>query len=672
MYVSKNRLGSLAVGAAIVGMSAISTPALAGSFDLFGIETNYKLTLGYGLSVRAENPAKPLFDGPISQQQVEFDPVLAASSPQSLGLRRLDKTGLPFSANFDDGSRDFQNVGSVINNRASAYGELHIALDDLGIGKVGVVASGAAHYDRAYFTDNEHDNKDSVNRAEQFCTETDCPNDGVIVGPINQWTHDAEKVGGKRGRLLEAYIYGDWNLTDSIALNLRAGRHLAAWGESLFFPGIVSAQGPFDATKAFIPGAEVKEILLPVNQVSMQLALNRDLTVLGFRQFEFGETEIFPQGDYFSPADLVGPGATFGYGSINPVHEQHCTTGPELALFVTGAGQVPDGNTQMCDVGAQMTDKPEYIMTFRTKDNIPSDNFPWGVGLKYQLMSNLSVGAYHINYSNHNPNVALNMGYAYVGKLEGQVVTTEQFGNLEVPTSFTVGYADNIKMDALSFSTVFWVFNVAGEVIRRQNVDTSLEAVISGETVPWGTRGDSTTAQMSLLYVNNPDFLMYDEVIVVAEFGYTQIDRVDPQQNRNNVCFTGTDPSDCDETQPAENKYQQFGHELFYDRASAAMQVLTLPKGRNVFPGWDIGTPISFAWLFKGTPSTAGAFGALYGEGDMRASVGVTAQYLQNLEFAVNYNAFFGDAAGLIRNSNLAINPYTDKDYVSLSVKYNL
>lgn len=667
---TKNNGGWTAGIAVLAGLMAASPAALAGSFDLFGVTADYKLTLGYGLNVRAENPAQPLVDGPISQMQVEFSAIDFASSPSSLGLRKLDKTGLPFSANFDDGSRDFAKVGSVINNRASAYGETHIRLKQLGLGNVGIVASGAAHYDQVYFDDNEHDNKDSVNRAEQFCTSTDCPNNGVIVGPINKWTNDAEKIGGKRGRLLEAYIYGDWYLTDSIALNLRAGRHLAAWGESLFFPGIVSAQGPFDATKAFIPGAEVKEILLPVNQVSMQLALNRDLTLLAYKQFEFGETEIFPQGDYFSPADLVGPGSTFGYGSINPVHDQHCTSGTaELSVrnSDTGADAPPDA---LCDVGAQMTEKPEYIMTFRTPDDIPDPDGLWGVGVKYQLLSNLSVGAYHINYANHNPNVALNMGYAYVGKLQGQDITTENFGNLQVPTSYTIGYADRIKMDAVSFSTVVWVFNVAGEFIRRQNVDTSLEAVISGETVPWGTRGDSTTAQLSLLYVNNPDFLMYDEVIVVGEFGYTQIDRVDPQQNRNNVCFTGTDQSDCSES--GSPHYQQSGSALFYDRASAATQFLVLPKGRNVFPGWDIGTPISFAWLFKGTPSTAGAFGALYGEGDMRASVGVTAQYLQNMEFALNYNAFLGDAAGLIRNSNLAINPYTDKDYLSFSVKYNL
>ncbi len=672
MYVSKNRLGSMAVGAAIVGLSAVSTPALAGSVDLFGIETNFKLTLGYAASMRTEDPAKFLSDGPIDQQQVRYSATLAAQNPDSLGIQSLTHTGLPLSTNFDDGSRDFKK-GALIGNRASAYGELHIGLKQLGIGNVGLVGSGAAHYDRVFFTPNDHTNTKTVNRADGFDPDT-----GERFGPINEWTREAQEINGKRIRMLEAYVYGDWYLTDSVALNLRAGKHLAAWGESLFFPGIVAAQGPFDATKAFVPGADVKEILLPVNQVSMQLALNRDLTVLAYKQFEYKPTEIFPQGDFFSPADLVGPGATFGYGSINPIHENHCTTGPELAVTETSAGDnsLPDGDMTLCAAGSAFTNRPEYVLITRDPDNLPDPAKQWGVGLKYQLLSNLGVGAYHLNYHNHNPNVALNMGYAFVGNAgSGQPVTTENFGDLQVPTSYTVGYADNIKMNALSFSTVFWVFNVAGEVIRRTNVDTSLEAEISGVKAPWGTRGQTTQAQISLLYVNNPNFLMYDEVIVIGEFGYLQVDKTTPQKNQNNVWFTGTNKYDSEassDVEPPADKFSEFGNELFYDRSSAAMQILVLPKGRNVVPGWDIGTPVSFAWLYKGTPSAAGAFGALYGEGDMRASIGVTAQYLQNMEFSLNYNGFFGNPETLIRNSDLAAHPYTDKDYLSLSVKYNL
>ena len=56
----------------------------------------------------------------------------------------------------------------------------------------------------------------------------------------------------------------------------------------------------------------------------------------------------------------------------------------------------------------------------------------------------------------------------------------------------------------------------------------------------------------------------------------------------------------------------------------------------------------------------------------MRFSVGITLQYLQNLEFATSYNGFLGDANKHIGNSTLKANPYVDHDYLTFTVKYNL
>ena len=105
---------------------------------------------------------------------------------------------------------------------------------------------------------------------------------------------------------------------------------------------------------------------------------------------------------------------------------------------------------------------------------------------------------------------------------------------------------------------------------------------------------------------------------------------------------------------------------------ASAFQFLVLPKIRNAFAGWDLGTPFSFSWLFAGTPSTPGVFGPLYGEGDMRSGLGVDLQYLQNLELTAGYNAFFGNVDKTIGRSILKANPYADHDYAYFNVKYNL
>ena len=677
-------LGQGAAHAAVLARSflgllcaAAAGPVSAGSVDLFGVTSlDYKLTLGYAVATRMEDADPALIEGPVDAMLIDFTPVPTANCPAPPCIGKFGHTGLPIQTNFDDGSRDF-NKGALLNNRVSVYGETQLKLDWIGLGDIGVVASGAAHYDQVFHDTNDHDNPDSVNRMSLQRTNSsqgNRPPGYARVGPIDEWHPDAVDTNGTRYRLLEAYVYGEWYLTDTVALALRGGRHLAAWGESLFFPGIASAQGPFDATKANVPGVEVKEILLPVNQVSMQLALTQDITLLAYNQFEFKPTELFPEGDFFSPADLIGPGSSFGYGSINPLSDAHCA---EPVVTDATTGQVIDPSTQpMCQAGQGFEFEPEYIYTTRTADDIPSSKDQWGVGLKWQVVPDLNLGGYYLHYNNHNPNVGLNMGYAFVGNAQNscggdpmsdscQPVDTSAF-NVRVPTSYTIGYADNIEMRAISFSTVFWVFNIGGEIIQRLNVDTSLEATISGVVAPVGTRGDTTTAQMSFLYVNNPDFLMYDEVVVVTEAAYTTVDRTEPVQNQDGICMSGTSQADCD------SGWTEKGNVLFYDKDSWAFQTLILPKGRNVFSGWDIGTPINIAWLVDGTPSTPGVFGALYGEGDQRLSVGLTAQYVQNLEFAVNYNAFFGDPDKHIGRSMLKANPYADHDYLSLSVKYNL
>src|SRR3546814_1725197 len=94
---------------------------------------------------------------------------------------------------------------------------------------------------------------------------------------------------------------------------------LVAWGESLFLSGVASAQSQADATKAFIPGTEIKDILLPTNQIAFNAAVNNDIPLLGYYKPDFRPNEIFPVGAYFSPTEVAGPGAGFVYGWANPL-----------------------------------------------------------------------------------------------------------------------------------------------------------------------------------------------------------------------------------------------------------------------------------------------------------------------------------------------------------------
>ena len=121
---------------------------------------------------------------------------------------------------------------------------------------------------------------------------------------------DTRKLSGSKARLLDAYVYGDFTVNDDQYLSLKAGRHLVAWGESLFWPNISQGQVPVDATKFNVPGTEAKESYLPVGQLSASLGLTDSLTVTGYYQYKWEKSRLNPVGDYFG-SDYFGPGAQF-------------------------------------------------------------------------------------------------------------------------------------------------------------------------------------------------------------------------------------------------------------------------------------------------------------------------------------------------------------------------
>ncbi|HEX4896497.1 MAG TPA: DUF1302 family protein [Solimonas sp.] len=606
------------------GLMGVAGPASAGSLSLSeNWQAEYKLTLGYGLAMRMQDPHGALINGPV-------DPFQAGVLPNGDQVAGFTHSGLSTTINFDDGNRNFRKH-DLIGNRVSAVYEVQVKTEGMGF-----VYSGSAFYDDVFFRTNANDSPDTINKTE---------------GANDEFSEAAEYYKGQRSRTLEAYAYTNFDLSESVLVNLRFGKHLAAWGESLFFPGITTAQGPNDATKAFVPGAEIKEILLPVNQISLQSSLGYDATLLAYYQLDWKPTEVFPVGDFFSPADVVGPGAEFAYGSANPAYAESC---PGL-FAVPGTGVDLSFICQQDGLGGELINAPRFINVPRGPDIRPDKDGQWGVGLKYSLTPVTSIGAYYLRYHSHNPTVQLNLGFADVGYVPvlGTPVTTELF-NQRVPVTYNIKYFDDIEMNAISWSSTLGVLNVAGEFIRRDGVDVSVQADISGVRSPVFARAETYQANASAIYAGNPDFLFFDEIAVVFEAAYLYVNDVTAPPQEQGVDYVGD------------------GTELFYDEKAWAWQLLMLPKGRNVFPGWDIGTPITLASAQDGYASTAGTFGSLTGEGDRRASFSVTAQYLQNLEFSLGYNWFMGNPAALVKDSPIPANAYADRDYATFTIKYNL
>ncbi|MGH8461293.1 MAG: DUF1302 domain-containing protein [Stenotrophobium sp.] len=665
------RMRGVGLAAAVATGVVLSSTAWAGSYEMMdGTTASYRLTLGYALAMRMKNPDQALINGAVDP----FVPTVAPSNPGVSGSQQVvgfGHTGLSNTDNFDDGDRNFKKY-SLINNRVSAFGEFGLRHDNYGL-----ILSGSAFYDDVYHHKNANTSLpygpgSTVNK----------------TGAPNEFTAATRHYDGQRAQLLEAYVYGDWNIGDEGALDLRLGQQLVAWGESLFFSGIALSQGPADATKAFVPGAEVKDILLPVNQVALRYSINDKITLLGQYKLTFKPTQLFAEGDYFSPSDLIGPGATFGYGSANPA-----TLEPN-----TCTGLLPSPLDQLCGLGAGLgystLGAPAYIYVTRNPDILPSKHGQYGIGLKYNLTPNFNVGLYRLRYSDTNPAVVLTMGYPLIANptqaiyqslpttLTGAVnnvlsslginaanltsvpITTQAINQPE-PVSYALKYYDGIKLTGMSFSTVVGAVNVAGELLYRQGIDMQVQAHIGGVLSPVYTRGNLGQALVSGIYTVNPGFLV-DDVAVVGEAGLVHVTKVDAIQPSFGITPVGN------------------GDSLTADTTSSGFQMLALFGNHNVISGWDLSNQLGYSMMIKGNSAMAGAFGSLTGAGDKRLSVQSTMTYLSNLSFALGYNFFFGNPNARVRGSNteagqmsganspIIQNGYADRDYATFTIKYDL
>ncbi len=587
-------------GALALGIAALAAPAQAGVFSLSdNIDAEYKLTVNYAVSMRLKDPDSRLIDGPVDSG-----------------------TKLPTTINYDDGDRNFK-AGSLVNNRISGLAELNIRSPHYGI-----ALSGDGFYDQVYHHPNDNDSAATINKTEP---------------PPSRFTAAARYYDGQRLRLLDAYAYGNWRIGPHQDIDLRIGRQVVAWGEALFFSGIATAQAPADASKAFVPGIETKDLLLPSNQISLKMGLTDSLTLLGYYKLEYKATELNPVGDYFSTTDVVGPGAEFIYLTPNPLY------GLTIPGLPASLGQLVPGT-------------PQVWTATRGPDLKPSDYGQYGVGLNYQLTTQTSVGAYYLRYSDTSPETVLTPGYQTLiaplnvlpqplqGALQlveagilaptGQqpppvnLPLTSQAIGVQVPVAYNIKYFDGIHMGALSFSTQAFGVSFAGEASYRDGID-----LLVNPASPTATRGKTTQADFSALQVLGPGWF-WDDLNLIGELGYIHINGVDAV---NGVSALSDGPGPM-------------------SKNSWAYSFLATFDWKNVFSGWDITVPVTFQGIAKGTPPP-GTFGALWGEGDQRASGGVNFSYLQRLTLGLTYSAFLG-------TPSLAQHPYADRDYVGFNVKY--
>jgi hypothetical protein len=620
--MSNELRAALAAGLLLMLTGPSGTARAAGELGEFaGTTVEWQFSALYSAAVRTEKPSRAILDAPP-------DPRIPIA----------DFLQFPGGINSDDGDRNFRR-GSLINNRLSLLGELLFRGESYG-----ALVRGDAFYDSVYRGRNDNRSPQTINKRT-----TD----------VDEFSESASYRSGRRARLLDAFAYTDFDIGDDVQASLRVGQQVVAWGESLFFGGLALAQGPADGTRANIPGADVKSILLPVPQVSLKAALGDDWLLLGLYKLDFKPTEANPVGEYFAVTDAVGAGAEFAYGIHNPLYLDSLARADLLSSdlgqalqtigillkapglpLVTPPELLPSLSLPVTGI-APLNASP-YINVKYLGEDRPGATGQWGLGLKYQLTENTDVGLYHLRYHDPLPGPVFTYGFAELAPANGPIpaITTEVI-NLVVPVTYKVKYFDGIHLTAASFSTTFLGANIGGELIWRENAIVLANVQTAFGPIPTPTRARSAQADLNALYIVGPA-LFWDSITLIGDIGYQHIHDHDP--------VYAPDGTRSDE--------------LTYTRDSAAYSFLSFIDRRNVIDGWDAQIPISFSGMAMGHSSLLAGFGALMGRNDRRASIGLNMTRLQQLTVGVSYNIFLGSADYNER-------PLADRDYAALNVRYS-
>jgi hypothetical protein len=198
-------------------------------------------------------------------------------------------------------------------------------------------------------------------------------------------SHDAKDIVGSYTRLLDAFGYWRFNLA-TMPSELRVGRQVIDWGESTFIPGGLNQVDYFDTTALQVPGAELKQALLPDEMAVFNLQMTKNISTQLLYLFDWHEDILEPNGAYFSTNNFAGAG------------------GNQVFL---GFGALSNRGVDFTSLGGSLISNFQAIP--RLPDDTPPNAGQYGIKFKFYLPNfsqGTELGAYFLNYTSRLPVVS--------------------------------------------------------------------------------------------------------------------------------------------------------------------------------------------------------------------------------------------------------------------------
>jgi len=293
---------------------------------------------------------------------------------------------------------------------------------------------------------------------------------GARTGAFDFNSDTVERI-GRDIDLLDAFVYGNFDVGDSQTLSIRLGKQVLSWGESTFIQNGINAINPFDVSALRVPGSELKEALLPVPLADVSFSLNENISLEAFYQFKWDNTEPEASGSFFSTNDAASPGGDhlfIGFG--NYLFKDSPTQGAVAGGNVFPVDIYPDPLLNSWRGTQSLT--PFGTIVPRLEDDTPKDSGQYGLALRAfsEDLNNTEFGLYYMNYHSRLPVLS-----SYVGTLQEFQASSSTFTQA---SGYTVEYPEDIQLIGASFNTtIFAGISLQGEVSFRKDQPLQLDDV---------------------------------------------------------------------------------------------------------------------------------------------------------------------------------------------------
>ncbi|WP_020655264.1 DUF1302 domain-containing protein [Massilia niastensis] len=305
----------------------------------------------------------------------------------NLGVRAESRDpAIASSPSTDEGDMAYDR-GDLVNGRVDLLSELDVAW----AAKYGFRVSGSAWYDGA-FNKTVHTAPGLENRGSYFG---------------NRYSNHTKRFHeGPSGEILDAYVFGNFDL-GGMPLTVKAGRQTNLWGEAVVLSthSVSYAQAPVDGLKAVAsPGADAKEVSLPVGQIYASLQLTDRLSLAAQYYYEWKPTRLAEGGTYLAGTDFL-------------------LRGPDKFSLAPGVDLL---NQRLVE---------------------PKKRGDWGVAARYNVEAiGATVGAYYRVFDERSPTVSLNVANR----------------------TYAAIYPENTKLYGLSLAKNIEGVSVGAELVYRE------------------------------------------------------------------------------------------------------------------------------------------------------------------------------------------------------------